>query len=211
MLTKERFIRKELIFKDLLLLRRGIGFYYGKCWAVYKDVFIIIQIKFSWEKKKWRLTTMKESSQSVKEHMVLSSKPETDKPKRLLLSKKSNSKIKMKVYLPLPWEKSPSSSNFNHILISSSTFFFYWSLMDIIYSPNEKKLHLIFEFADYDLKKYLKLNSSNVTSYQIKLFMFQLINGINFCHSRRIIHRDLKPQNLLIDSNGIHLNLSKAT
>lgn len=45
---------------------------------------------------------MKESSQSVKEHMVLSSKPETDKPKRLLLSKKSNSKIKMKVYLPLP-------------------------------------------------------------------------------------------------------------
>lgn len=75
--------------------------------------------------------------------------------------------------------------------------------MDIIYSPSEKKLHLIFEFADYDLKKYLKLNSSNVTSYQIKLFMFQLINGINFCHSRRIIHRDLKPQNLLIDKNGI--------
>lgn len=74
--------------------------------------------------------------------------------------------------------------------------------MDIIYSPNEKKLHLIFEFADYDLKKYLKLNSSTITNYQIKLFMFQLINGINFCHSRRIIHRDLKPQNLLIDKSG---------
>ncbi len=75
--------------------------------------------------------------------------------------------------------------------------------MDIIYSPGEKKLHLIFEFAEYDLKKYLKLNSNNITSYQIKLLMFQLINGINFCHSRRIIHRDLKPQNLLIDKNGI--------
>ena len=74
--------------------------------------------------------------------------------------------------------------------------------MDIIYSPNEKKLHLIFEFADYDLKKYLKMNGQSINSYQIKLFMFQLINGINFCHYRRIIHRDLKPQNLLIDKNG---------
>ena len=41
-----------------------------------------------------------------------------------------------------------------------------------------------------------------ITQYQIKMFMFQLINGINYCHSRRIIHRDLKPQNLLIDKNG---------
>ena len=41
-----------------------------------------------------------------------------------------------------------------------------------------------------------------ITPYQIKLFMFQLINGINYCHSRRIIHRDLKPQNLLIDKSG---------
>lgn len=102
----------------------------------------------------------------------------------------------------LPWGKSPSWKNSNLIPILWSILWFNFSLMDIVYSPNEKKLHLIFEFADYDLKKYLKLNSSNVTSYQIKLFMFQLINGINYCHSRRIIHRDLKPQNLLIDKNG---------
>ncbi len=110
--------------------------------------------------------------------------------------------MRMRESHPLPWEKSPSSRNFSHIPISSSTFHLNSSLMDIIYSPVEKKLHLIFEFADYDLKKYLKLNSSTISSYQIKLLMFQLINGINFCHSRRIIHRDLKPQNLLIDKCG---------
>jgi cyclin-dependent kinase 2 len=51
----------------------------------------------------------------------------------------------------------------------------------------------------------MKLNSSTITNYQIKILMFQLINGINFCHSRRIIHRDLKPQNILIDKNGIYI------
>jgi len=41
-----------------------------------------------------------------------------------------------------------------------------------------------------------------MTPYQVKLFLYQLCNGLNYCHSRRIIHRDLKPQNLLIDRNG---------
>ena len=52
---------------------------------------------------------------------------------------------------------------------------------------------------DYDLKKYLSENKSTITHYQIKFILFQLINGVHFCHTRRIIHRDLKPQNLLLD------------
>lgn len=28
--------------------------------------------------------------------------------------------------------------------------------------------------------------------------MYQLINGVDYCHSKRIIHRDLKPQNILV-------------
>ena len=46
-------------------------------------------------------------------------------------------------------------------------------------------------------------NKHKITEGQIKLLIFQLINGVNFCHSRRIIHRDLKPQNLLVNRDGV--------
>jgi serine/threonine protein kinase len=75
--------------------------------------------------------------------------------------------------------------------------------------PSEKKLHLVFDFAEHDLKKYLSANKTTITPRQIKLILYQLVNGINFCHSRRIIHRDLKPQNLLIDRNGTSLDIQE--
>ena len=75
-------------------------------------------------------------------------------------------------------------------------------MKEVLYVPAEKKLNLIFEFLDYDMKKYLSEHKQSMNSYQVKLLMFQLVNGVNFCHSRRIIHRDLKPQNLLVDKGG---------
>lgn len=33
--------------------------------------------------------------------------------------------------------------------------------------------------------------------------MYQLIRGVEYCHSRRIIHRDLKPQNILVTDDNI--------
>jgi len=69
---------------------------------------------------------------------------------------------------------------------------------------NQAKRNYIsfFEFLDQDLKKYLEVNKATLTGYSIKSYLYQLLNGLAYCHSRRVIHRDLKPQNLLIDKAG---------
>ena len=74
-------------------------------------------------------------------------------------------------------------------------------LMDLIHG--EKKLYLVFEFMEHDLKKFLDINNAPLPPDLVKNYLYQILIAINFCHSKRILHRDLKPQNLLIDKDGI--------
>jgi cyclin-dependent kinase 2 len=82
------------------------------------------------------------------------------------------------------------------------------SLRDVVYFPNEKKLFLIFDYVEKDLKKYLEANKHTMTPKMIKMIMYQLVKGILHCHQRRIIHRDLKPQNLLVDPKSLRLRIA---
>ncbi|EMP24035.1 Cyclin-dependent kinase 5 [Chelonia mydas] len=73
-------------------------------------------------------------------------------------------------------------------------------LHDVLHS--DKKLTLVFEFCDQDLKKYFDSCNGDLDPENVKSFMYQLLKGLAFCHSRNVLHRDLKPQNLLINRNG---------
>lgn len=74
-------------------------------------------------------------------------------------------------------------------------------LYDVVHT--ERQLTLVFEFIDQDLKNYLDTcGDEGLEIYIIKSFLFQLLEGIAYCHSHSILHRDLKPQNLLINMNG---------
>ncbi|XP_054721003.1 LOW QUALITY PROTEIN: cyclin-dependent kinase 1-like [Uloborus diversus] len=75
-------------------------------------------------------------------------------------------------------------------------------LLDVLMQEN--RLYLVFEFLSMDLKKYLDSipNGQFMDKALVKSYMYQLLDGILFCHRRRILHRDLKPQNLLIDEKG---------
>ncbi|KAM4600100.1 cyclin-dependent kinase 1 [Fundulus heteroclitus] len=76
-------------------------------------------------------------------------------------------------------------------------------LMDVL--MQESRLYLIFEFLSMDLKKYLDTLPSGqyMDPMQVKSYLYQILEGIFFCHCRRVLHRDLKPQNLLIDNKGV--------
>ncbi|KAJ3292299.1 Pkinase-domain-containing protein [Rhizoclosmatium globosum] len=70
-------------------------------------------------------------------------------------------------------------------------------LYDVIHT--EKKLTLVFEFLDSDLKKFMDSYGGDLDVPTNKHLMYQLLKGIAFCHEHRVLHRDLKPQNLLIN------------
>jgi serine/threonine protein kinase len=61
---------------------------------------------------------------------------------------------------------------------------------------------LVFEFVSHNLKEHMKRHLPCLCVGAVRHLSFQLISGIDFCHSRRIVHRDLKPQNILVDEHG---------
>uniref|UniRef100_A0A915PC36 cyclin-dependent kinase n=1 Tax=Meloidogyne floridensis TaxID=298350 RepID=A0A915PC36_9BILA len=66
-----------------------------------------------------------------------------------------------------------------------------------------RKLYLIFEFIDQDLKMLLeRLSPRPLPVPNVKSFIWQMLQALAYCHTHRVVHRDLKPQNLLVKNDG---------
>ena len=61
-------------------------------------------------------------------------------------------------------------------------------LKDVFFLPS-KTLYLLFEWCDYDLKRYMRSLNDQLTANCIQSFTYQMLNGLAWCHSHRILHR----------------------
>ncbi|WOH12676.1 hypothetical protein DCAR_0832183 [Daucus carota subsp. sativus] len=60
-------------------------------------------------------------------------------------------------------------------------------LQDVVHS--EKRLYLVFEYLDLDLKKHMDSCPEFAKDPRlIKMFLYQILRGIAYCHSHRVLH-----------------------
>ena len=75
-------------------------------------------------------------------------------------------------------------------------------LLDVIHGT--KKITLVFEFIDRDLKKVIDATlGEGLPKNLVQSYLYQLLSGMSYIHKYKILHRDLKPQNLLITNDGV--------
>lgn len=75
-------------------------------------------------------------------------------------------------------------------------------IQDVIHT--NKKLILVFEYVEQDLKKFLSSREGKpLDAILTKSLLYQLLKGIAHCHQSKVLHRDLKPQNLLVSKEGV--------
>ncbi|XP_030891450.1 cyclin-dependent kinase-like 2 [Leptonychotes weddellii] len=67
----------------------------------------------------------------------------------------------------------------------------------------KKRWYLVFEFVDHTILDDLELFPNGLDYQLVQKYLFQIINGIGFCHSHNIIHRDIKPENILVSQSGV--------
>lgn len=80
-------------------------------------------------------------------------------------------------------------------------------LEEVMY--DNKRLFLVFEYLELDLKRYMDTTPTLMQDKNlIKLYTYQMLSGIAYCHVHRVLHRDLKPQNILLNASLQQLKLA---
>ncbi|XP_059396944.1 cyclin-dependent kinase-like 5 isoform X1 [Carassius carassius] len=65
------------------------------------------------------------------------------------------------------------------------------------------KLFLVFEYVEKNMLELLEDMPNGAPPEKVRIYIYQLIKAIHWCHKNNIVHRDIKPENLLISSDDV--------
>ncbi|KAJ0086413.1 hypothetical protein Patl1_08712 [Pistacia atlantica] len=78
-----------------------------------------------------------------------------------------------------------------------------WDMHILIYVlASRTKIYIILEFITGGELFDKIVHHGRLSEAEARQYFQQLIDGVDFCHSKGVYHRDLKPENLLLDSQG---------
>ncbi|XP_047325981.1 cell division control protein 2 homolog [Impatiens glandulifera] len=81
------------------------------------------------------------------------------------------------------------------------------SVIDVVFTG--MKIHLVMEAADMNLRQFIDEHPKGVSDRHVrKNLLYQLLKGLDYCHSQKIIHRDLRPESLMINRDPLTLKIS---
>ena len=63
------------------------------------------------------------------------------------------------------------------------------------------RLYLVFEYAERNMLELLEHAQQGVPDWQVRMYTFQLLKAIAWCHEHGVLHRDIKPENLLLNAD----------
>ncbi|KAL8829476.1 MAG: hypothetical protein Q9170_006148 [Blastenia crenularia] len=78
------------------------------------------------------------------------------------------------------------------------------SIVSLIHSfETEAHIYLVLEFCSMgDLYEAINIGRGPLETENVREFMLQLVNAVDFMHSKGIYHRDIKPENIFLAQDG---------
>jgi len=79
-------------------------------------------------------------------------------------------------------------------------------LKDVVVSTRaneggEGHIYMVFEYCDHDITGLLEAQVQ-MSDAQVKYYMYEILAGLERCHTHNVLHRDIKGANVLVNNEG---------